>query len=305
MNAAVNIIEVLEIEADGWSIGVAPASGAIVWCANVHNEILRRTNLKSDWRHDAFSFSCFPLAPYSNRIRDGRFEFDGKTIRIEPNAPDHAHPLHGAAWKGEWTLQAQSDRAAALSYIHRAGKAWPWAFSLQQEIAVKDDTLAIRLSLRNESDRAMPAGLGFHPYFSNPETAVLCFDAEGVWMPDESCLPREWRAADGDLDFSDARPLEGLSLDHCFTGWRGPARIEWRDRPVGVEITADPSIGFAVVYVSREENCFCFEPVSQMNDAVNWANRREDTGLRVLQPGESWAAEMKLRVFNREQKKQT
>lgn len=302
LKTAASSFEVCELAADGWSLGIAPSSGAIVWCAYEHCEILRRTSLRCDWSHDPFGFSHFPLAPYSNRIRDGRFGFGEKIIRIKPNAPGHLHPLHGTAWRGNWTFAAHSSNGARLEYIHRPDEGWPWAFSLAQEIKIERDALTIKLIMRNEADTPMPGGIGFHPYFSGPQTAALTFSAEGYWRPDEDGLPAEWRAAAGNFDFSGGRPLSGESIDQCFTGWRGMALIEWTDRPFGVEITADPSITFAVVYVSQAENCFCFEPVSQMNDAMNWAARRADTGLRILAPGEEWAASMTLRARSRTKK---
>lgn len=298
MKTASNILEVCELAADGWSLGIAPSSGAIVWCAYENSEILRRARLQRDWSHDPFGFSHFPLAPYSNRIRNGRFEFGGKTIRIGPNSPGHAHPLHGTAWRGLWSFAAHSANGVSLEYVHRPDDGWPWAFSLTQEIKIDRDALTIRLTMRNASGSPMPAGLGFHPYFSNPQSARLRFIADGYWRPDEEGLPQEWSAAAPDFDFSLGRALAGAAIDQCFTGWRGSAVIEWEDRPFGVEIAADPSMPFAVVYVSREENCFCFEPVSQMNDAMNWAVRRKDTGLQILAPGDELVASITLRARN-------
>ena len=183
-----------------------------------------------------------------------------------------------------------------LEFINRQHDGWPWPFSLRQNITLDSGAFSIELTLRNLSGAEMPAGFGFHPYFSNPKTATLKFSAEGSWAPDGEGLPAEWRAIDNGLDFVSGRLLKSVSIDQCFTGWRGPAFIEWRDRPYGVEISADSAMKFAVVYVSQEEGCFCFEPVSQMNDALNWANRIKDTGLRILQPGEEWAAAMTLRA---------
>lgn len=303
MKTASNILEVCELAAGGWSLGIAPSSGAIVWCAYEHCEILRRTRLRRDWSHDPFGFSYFPLAPYSNRIRHGRFRFEDKVIRIKPNALGHPHPLHGTAWRGHWSFTAHAANGARLEYVNSPDEGWPWAFSLAQEIKLEHDVLSIRLILRNEADAPMPAGLGFHPYFSDPRTARLRFSSEGYWRPDEDGLPAEWFAPTQEFDFSAGRPLAGAAIDQCFTGWRGPALVEWNDRPFGVEINADTSMAFAVVYVSQAENCFCFEPVSQMNDAVNWAQRREDTGLRILAPREEWAATMTMRVKNSTTKK--
>lgn len=296
MKTVSNILEVCELAADGWSLGIAPSSGAIVWCVYESCEILRRTRLQRGWSHEPFDFSHFPLAPYSNRIRNGQFQFDGKIIRIKPNAPGHPHPLHGTAWRGNWSFAAHTTNGVKLDYAHRQNDGWPWAFALAQEIRIDGDTLAIRLTLRNASAATMPAGLGFHPYFSDPQAARLRFFSEGYWRPDKDGLPAEWREAARDFDFSGGRPLAGATIDQCFTGWRGAALIEWADRPFGVEIAADPSMTFAVVYVSQEESCFCFEPVSQMNDAMNWAAKRNDTGLRILAPGEEWTASMTLRA---------
>ncbi len=296
MKAAAGIIETCELAEDGWSVGMSPASGALLWCAYEQSEILRPTKLYRDWRNEPFGLSYFPLAPYSNRIRDGRFDFDGKTVSIRPNAVGHEHPLHGVAWRADWSVVAQSRSSVKLRYGHEGSDAWPWAFSLFQDIGIEKGALKISLSMRNEARTRMPAGLGFHPYFSGPATARLKFSAAGYWRPDEDGLPAEKRDAAGEYDFSAGRALAGVAMDQCFTGWRGPALIEWTDRPFGVEVGANPSMAFAVVYVSEKENCFCFEPVSHMNDAVNWAARRADTGLRVLAPGEEWTATMMLRA---------
>lgn len=267
-------------------------------------DILRRTRLHRGWEQEPFGFGYFPLAPYSNRIRHGSFRFEGKEIHINPNAPGHANPMHGTAWRGSWFLVAHSSQGARLEYEHKADREWPWAFALAQEIKIEGDFLYIKLRIKNESASVMPAGLGFHPYFPDPGMARLQFSAKGSWRPDEDGLPVEWRSVGEDYDFSAGRSLADVRIDRCFTDWRGPALIEWRDKPIRLEISADQALGFAVVYVSQEEKCFCFEPVSHMNGALNWASQRSDTGLRVLAPGEEWTATMTLRVISSLEKQQ-
>lgn len=296
MSSAADIIEVYNLTAHGWSVGVAPASGTVISCDYEQCEVLRRTKFQGGRDENLFGVSHFPLAPYSNRIRDGRFEFDGKLIRIEPNASGHAHPLHGTAWLGTWSTISRHDDSVTLEYKNRSDHGWPWAFTLRQSIVLQENALSIELVLRNQADTPMPAGLGFHPYFADPDDAILKFAAKGFWLSDGAGLPDEWRAASSEWDFSAGRSLKGASFDHCYTGWDGRAFIEWRDKPFAIEMTADAMLNFAVLYVSEAENCFCFEPVSQMNDALNWARKRLDTGLRVLQPEEEWATQMTLRV---------
>jgi aldose 1-epimerase len=50
-------------------------------------------------------------------------------------------------------------------------------------------------------------------------------------------------------------------------------------------------MGFFVVYTPTGEPYFCAEPVSNATDAVNLvAAGRDDTGLLVLEPGETASA---------------
>ena len=42
--------------------------------------------------------ACFPLVPYVNRIRGGRFTFRGREVRLAPNMAGDPSPLHGQGW---------------------------------------------------------------------------------------------------------------------------------------------------------------------------------------------------------------
>src|SRR5690242_14668932 len=46
----------------------------------------------------------FPLVPYVNRIRDGRFRFRGRTVEIAPNMAGDPSPLHGQGWLNAWGI---------------------------------------------------------------------------------------------------------------------------------------------------------------------------------------------------------
>ena len=62
--------------------------------------------------------------PFSNRIRDGRFIWDGTEYRIavtEKNAP---HAIHGHGRVVSWAVDTLADTYAALSYAC-SGEDWP------------------------------------------------------------------------------------------------------------------------------------------------------------------------------------
>ena len=79
--------------------------------------------------------------------------------------------------------------------------------------------------------------------------------------------PARHAAADALGDWSAAGPLARPDLiDHCYTGWTGPATIARSDGDVLLE--ADGATGLHV-YVPPGEAFFCAEPVTAMPNAVN------------------------------------
>lgn len=93
-------MELITLRADGAGLTVAPAVGGAVtryW--------LERDGTTWEWLRptppealrDAFPYrtAAFPLVPYSNRIREGRFAFRGRAVTLPLNRPPERHAIHG------------------------------------------------------------------------------------------------------------------------------------------------------------------------------------------------------------------
>jgi aldose 1-epimerase len=257
-------------------------------------DVLRPT---PDDAADVLQTACFPLVPYANRIRDGRFTAGGRAARLAPNLPGQRHPLHGDGWRGAWTVEAAGPASAALGFTPGAS-AWPWAYRARQDFRLGPDGLTLALSVTNLSDAAGPFGLGFHPYFPHAGDARLTARTEGVWLADAEVLPTRWVAGQPLGAWADGAPVRGAALvDHCHTGWRGPARIEielGEGRPT-LSLSASPELAWLHIYAPPDQDFFCVEPVSHAPDAVNMADPAAQ-GLRWLEPGETFAVEMRLTV---------
>ena len=46
--------------------------------------------------------AAFPLVPYSNRIREGRFSFRDRAVVVPLNRPPERHAIHGHGWQAGW-----------------------------------------------------------------------------------------------------------------------------------------------------------------------------------------------------------
>ena len=233
---------------------------------------------------DVLETGCFPLVPYCNRIRNGRFSFRGREVAIAPNMATDPSPLHGHGWLSPWEVERVGEGEAEILFRHNPGE-WPWKYSARQLFELDDEGLTIRLSCRNESDEPMPCGLGQHPYYPcTPETR-LDTEVTHAWTIDEKVLPVEKVPATGRYDIRN-RLVCGQDLDNGWAGWGGRARMSTPGQPFAVEMTS-PDARFFQLYSPASGGLYVAEPVSHANAALNEPEERwPELGLRVLSPGE-------------------
>jgi aldose 1-epimerase len=233
------------------------------------------------------TFSLIPMLPWWARISGGGFHWDGKFWPIERNDPEDTHPLHGDAWRSPWQVTHRT--AARVALRLRSTAVPPFDYESRLEYALLGAALEVRLSIANCADFPLPYGLGLHPWFPRTADITLQASATGTWLEQPPFLPTK---AEPDpippaWNFGRARRLPPDFIDNSFAGWDGHARIEWPDRGCAVSVEADPDIKMYHVY-SLGADCpiFCFEQVSHIIDALNLPAAPEETGLRVLAPGE-------------------
>jgi aldose 1-epimerase len=285
----------VELTSDSLRLTLSPSIGGAIsgfeWLGeNGSRPILRKCHTPLEKVLDA---SCFPIVPYVNRIRDGRFTFRGREIRLQPNMPGDPSPLHGQGWLNPWTIERQDAARAVLSFAHEAGE-WPWSYEARQEFAL-DNGLSGRLSCRNTSDQPMPCGLGFHPYFPCGPRTRIGTEVECAWTVDDKVLPVDKVPAEGRYDLRD-RLVCGQSLDNGFGGWRGEARMSDPDWPYELRLSS-PEAKFFQLYSPPDGGIFVAEPVTHANAALNAPESEwPELGMRVLDPGESMILEMRLDV---------
>jgi aldose 1-epimerase len=239
--------------------------------------------------------ACFPLVPFVNRIRGGRFVFRGREVVLRPNLAGDPSPLHGQGWLSSWQTASAGAAEAELVFRH-AQDEWPWAYEARQHFALDVEGLTIRLSCTNRADAPMPCGLGLHPYF--PCTKETRIDAEVgcAWTIDAQVLPVEKVPAEEKYDLRD-RLVCGQALDHGFGGWSGVARIETPGLPFRIELCS-PDARFLHIYSPRSGGFFAAEPVGHANAALNEPEEDwSDLGLHVLAPGETMSLIVRIGVI--------
>ena len=271
-------------------LGVAPGIGGSIayyrWVDGARKHDWLRPSTDADLASgSADRLACFPLVPFSNRIRDGHFDFEGRSIRIPLNQWPQRHAEHGHGWQVAWTMVERAADRLTLEYNH-AADLWPFPYRAVQDFELSDDALRVTLSVENSGTVSMPIGLGLHPYFPRTPRCRLSARVDAMWATDAEVMPTALTGADPRLGTGDGLPLDESALDNAFTGWRGQATIVWPERGARLSIDTDPPLRFLVVYSPAGEEYFCVEPVTHCTDAFNLAAQgRRDTGMLTLHPG--------------------
>ncbi|MDE2183490.1 MAG: aldose 1-epimerase [Alphaproteobacteria bacterium] len=245
---------------------------------------------------DVREMSCFPLVPYANRIENAVLHFGGRTYDIPRNFGSHPHSLHGHGWRLPWRVESLSRDQVILGYDHGPDE-WPWGYSAEEEYALDEGGLRVRLTLRSRDARPMPTSLGFHPYFPRTASTRVTSAVKGMWKTDATQIPTEYVAGTPPLDLMAGALVDKAPfVDNTFDGWRGPARIEQPDSGLELSLEASPACTFFHMFIPFGATFFCAEPVSAMPNAFNRPEAAAITGARTLAPGGTFSIEMRLGV---------
>ncbi|MFC7367759.1 MULTISPECIES: aldose 1-epimerase [Vreelandella] len=235
----------------------------------------------------------YVLAPYSNRIADASFSWQGAQINLRRNFGDHPHSLHGFAWQRAWECHRQDENSAYMVLSHSRDTDWPWDCVVTQKVSLAQHRLDLSLSIENLDKQSMPAGLGWHPYFCRTPNVQLGFAAEAVWMNNERQLPSHRVASSGKWDFRHLRELGWPGIDHCYEGWSNQAQIHWPEYRLRLHLTASEQLSHLVLFTPEARDFFALEPVSHANAALNRAVPNAH-GMQTLAPGESFSCHLQL-----------
>ena len=232
----------------------------------------------------------FPLLPYSNRIRDGRFTFEGKPYQLN-NGPNHA--IHGFLRDQAWDIEEASENQLITTFDsdEASSQNWPWPLRARCELSVTGPILRCSLQVENKGGAAMPIGGGWHPYFvRNLKKAEpkLSIPVTGVYHDTGGdCLPiGEPQTIPEHLSFNNRTTLSPTQrIDHCFSGLCGPLEIHWPDVGATLTMHGSDNVTHAILF-NPDKPYFALEPVTNANDGVNLNAQGVHSGIALLRPDE-------------------
>ncbi|MEO5711403.1 MAG: aldose 1-epimerase family protein [Nocardioidaceae bacterium] len=162
------------------------------------------------------------LAPWPNRIRDGKYTFGGRDLQLPLSEPATRNASHGLVRWAAWSVEEMTTHCVSLTCRLMSQTGYPWTVDLHVLHDLSAEGLTVTVTATNLSPTPAPYALGGHPYLRAGPGPVddweLTLPASTRLLTDERLVPtgRE-DVRDTDLDFRMARPIRGTSLDTAFT----------------------------------------------------------------------------------------
>lgn len=249
------------------------------------------------------------LAPWPNRLRDGRWSWRGRDLVLPLSEPAAGNAIHGLVRWALWEpADAPSDTpsdgpAGAVLLEHRLAPqpGYPFWLRLGATYAADGpDAWSATLTATNQGDEPAPFGLGQHPYLTAGtalvDDAALELGAGTLLEVDPRGRPTGERATTGY-----AGAIGDAVLDATFTGLArdgdGRARAVLRGPDRTVTLWADEGFRWLQVFSGdtlapdRRRRGLAVEPMTCPPDALATGQ-----DLLVLAPGETWAGSWGVQV---------
>jgi aldose 1-epimerase len=198
------------------------------------------------------------LAPWPNRLEDGSYEFDGRTLQVPLSEPAAHNAIHGLVRWAAWTARERERHRVVMEHRLHPQPGYPFALDLTVEYSLSEVGLTVRATALNAGRDACPFGFGMHPYLTlgaSVDRLSLHAPARTVLVADERGIPRGALAVDGgEYDFRAGRPIGTTRLDHCLTDFEraedGHGRVHLVDPTSGSELVVwfDESFPYVMVF---------------------------------------------------------
>jgi aldose 1-epimerase len=235
------------------------------------------------------------LIPWPNRIRDGRYSFDGADYQLGLTEPGKGNATHGLVRWMNWTATVAEPDRVVLELVLHPQPGYPFLLGLSVEYRVAATGLSVATTATNLGDRPCPYGAGSHPYLTvgteRVDDAVLQLPASTRLESDDRGIPVGSVAVDGSpYDFRRPHAIGDLVVDAAYTDLTGSeATVEAPDGGRRVTLWWDDSYRWVMVFTgdtltpARRRRSLAVEPMTCPPNAFATGE-----GVRVLEPDEAW-----------------
>jgi len=253
------------------------------------------------------------LFPFPGRIGGATVTFKGREYPLEPGDA-FGNAIHGFVFNRPWRIVEQARSRVVGEFQASVDDAtvlnrWPSDFLVRVSYEVRGRELLSDIRYENTGDGPLPCGFATHAYFRLPLSeggsvadTVVTVPATKFWELDQMIPTGRILDVPPNQQLSGGLRLNDHQFDTEFTDLRpdsdGLLRTRLGDPATGRTVTQtfDTNFTQCVVYTPGHREAICLEPYTCVPDAIRLAAEGHETGLQVLQPGESRQTTIRIDV---------
>jgi aldose 1-epimerase len=255
-------------------------------------------------------FGCgVVLVPWPNRVRDGRWTHEGRTLQLDITEPRLGNALHGLLRNTPYQLIERTEDAICLRAQVFPQNGYPFRLDTRVRYTLVPDGIQVTHTVCNVGSACAPVAVGAHPFLAigdvPTDTLTLTVSGDHHIDVDDRLNPIGVTSVEGtDWDLREGQVVATLDLDDAWSGltMADGGSTHWLSAPDGrtVSLWADEQFGYVHVFITREfprgdelNTAVAIEPMTAPADAFN-----SGQGLRWIHPGACWSGSWAIRYHD-------
>ena len=239
------------------------------------------------------SYASPILFPFANRVKDGRYNFNGVNYQLGINQKEENNALHGIIYNKTFSVKDYSTRSNAVEVILQYNSTelevgFPFRYSIQIVYRFDKSVLSIDVTVKNNDDKSFPFTIGWHPYFSSAS-----LKHSKLFFKSNQRIKIGHRSIAEDIEDVDESAIELHNrFDDCWL--LEDRKVELKTPNYHIELTSSEPKSFIQVYTPPKPNIVAIEPTTGVSNSFN-----NKIGLKELHPKESYDITWTLRVISK------
>ncbi len=238
-------------------------------------------------------FKGAKLFPFANRIKNGKYNFNGREYQLNMNFPHENNSIHGFLLDKKFEVADQTaDEFQATLGVELKYKGnepgFPFRFNIRLNYTLtQDNHLTLETIIKNVDNITFPIVDGWHPYFTFGDNidnvqlelkSLYTLEVDNCFIPTGTFIEHK--------EFNKLKQIGESCFDNCFrvkeNGGMTKTVLFNPVNSTGIEIwqeTGEHKYNFVQVYIPPSRKSIAIEPMTAPPDAFN--NQQD---IIVLQP---------------------
>jgi aldose 1-epimerase len=235
------------------------------------------------------------LFPWPNRVREGKYSFEGTEYQLTINEINRNNAIHGLIFDRpfdvvEKTIENNCAKVTlAYNYLgEKNGFPFPFIFSVEY-VLHESEGFSMNIKVENNGAKSFPFGFGWHPYFSFENETLTDWDVmlpvNKMYLSDNQMIP----VGHGVYKYPNIwNSLANKSYDTVFLidSNSNVCNTKLRSNVSNVTINIwqqcqANDYNYLVIYTPISNNRIAIEPMTCNTDAFN-----SKEGLQILKAGD-------------------